>query len=104
MILQKEYLKYHDIDINTFNISNFDGNKFPEIKTHTNFLISNYAFSECDETIRNLYTNKLLNPFINYGFLIWDFIPIYKFIEKELLIETEKPDTNGNNENRFIYF
>ena len=28
----------------------------------------------------------------------------YKFIEKELLIETEKPDTNGNNENRFIYF
>lgn len=104
MILQKEYLKYHNIDINTFNISNFDGNKFQEINTHTNFLISNYAFSECDETIRNLYTNKLLNPFINYGFLIWDFIPIYKFIEKELLIEIEKPDTNGNNENRFIYF
>jgi hypothetical protein len=97
LLLQKKYLELHNITIETFNIKdNFNLNK-------NSFLISNYAYSEINDEYRNLYTEKVLNPYTSHGFLTWNFIKIYNFIEnKEIITEDEHPLTNPLN--YYIYY
>lgn len=95
---QKKYLKIHDIDINTNNIEK-------DIKNinKDSFLISNYAFSEIDKYYQDLYTIKLFNKYIKNGFLAWNAINVYKFIEnKEIYEETERPLTGKKNKYLYI--
>ncbi len=96
-ILQKRYLKIHNIDINTYHIDDdWSLNKH-------SYLISNYAFSEIPNELQVQYTEKILNKYISYGFLVWNFIPIYDFIEnKKILVENERP--SGESKNKFVYF
>ncbi len=87
--LQQKFLStqnIYDIQYNDlYNFSNLRPNSF---------LISCYAFSEIDMEIQKDYTERVLNPFISHGFLTWNHIPLYKFIEnKSILSEREYPST-----------
>lgn len=94
--LQKIYTSSLNINIivfditNTFNVSN------------NSFLISNYAFSEIDINIQKIYKDKLFK-FIDHGFLCWNNIPLYSFInDKKIESEREYPLTGEKN--LYVYF
>jgi hypothetical protein len=95
-ILQKRYLKIFDIDINTYDIND------DWVLNDNSYVISNYAFSEIPRQLQEEYSEKILNKYISYGFLIWNFIPVYEFIQnKNILIEDERP--TDQQKNKFVY-
>ena len=99
LLLQKRYLEGSNLtNLRFLNISNFD-------KLNKNsFLISTYAFSEIPMNFQIEYTNKVLNPYVSYGFLAWNGIAPYKFIDgKEIIWEPEIPNT-GNCNNLYVRF
>ena len=97
MLLQKKYLRLHNININTINI-------YDDLFVNKNsFLISNYAYSEISLDLQNLYTQKLINPYISHGFLTWNAIEFYNFSDnKNFIKEKEYPCTGTYN--YYIYF
>ena len=98
LILQKKYLEA--LNINNVNYLGIDSIK--NLKENS-FLISNYAFSEISMELQKKYTNEVLNPYTSHGFLVWNFINIYKFInDKNMIIESEYPFTS--NINKYVYF
>ena len=97
LILQKKYLEKNNIAnvnfVNLTNITNLNKNSF---------LISNYAFSEISMDLQKQYTEQVLNPYTSHGFLTWNFIDVYNFIDdKYVIVENEYPST-GNN--KYIWF
>ena len=100
-MLQKKYLELNSINVNTYQINNYENLK------KNSFLISNHAYGEIKQSFREEYTEKILNKYINYGFLIWGETkanPIYKFINnKTFIIEPEQPMTDGGGRNKHIY-
>ena len=76
LILQKKYLEKNNIVnvnfVNLTNITNLNKNSF---------LISNYAFSEISMDLQKQYTEQVLNPYTSHGFLTWNFIDVYNFID-----------------------
>lgn len=75
-----------NININLCDITNFKNLK------DNSFLISNYAFSEITEIKRKEYTDLVLNKYVSHGFLTWNFIKVYDFIEnKNIIVEPEIP-------------
>jgi hypothetical protein len=71
----------------------------------TNFLISNYCFSEIDADSRKKYIDILL-PKCNHGFIVWNMIEIYDF-GKTIKSELERPMTcprNWKNLNHYVTF
>jgi len=98
LLLQQKYLE--NLNINNVNYMDLDCIK--NIKENS-FLISNYAFSEISMDIQKIYTEKLLNPYTSHGFLAWNFINVYNFIDdKFITTENEFPLTS--NENKFVRF
>lgn len=93
LLLQEKYLE--NINIKNVNFMTLDN--LQNINQNS-FLISNYAYSEISLDLQNKYTEKLLNPFVSHGFLTWNFIELYPFIEnKTITKEIEYPLTgNGN--------
>jgi hypothetical protein len=89
MLLQKKYLDLFNIKINTYEISeNFTLN-------NNSFLISNYAFSEISKELQSVYIKKMINPYISHGFLCWNHIPVYDFINDKIIdVEEEYPMTD----------
>lgn len=83
--LQQKYLGHFDIkQVKCYQLDNFD-------KLNKNsFLISNYAFSEISTDIQKEYINNVINPYINNGFVLWNHMPLYQFINKKLNIEIAK--------------
>ena len=80
-----------------YNINNYNNLK------KNSFLISNYAYSEISIELQQEYTEKILNPYISYGFLVWNYIEIYDFIKDKIILkEYEEPDTSHNNTNYYI--
>jgi hypothetical protein len=79
--LQRKYLDKHGISgvqfLHLDSVQNLKENSF---------LISNYAFSEISMELQNRYTNAVLNPYVSHGFLCWNFIEVYKFIENKQII------------------
>jgi hypothetical protein len=96
--LQKKYLTTLEFE-NINNVNFIDSNTFGgTINTENLFLISNYCFSEISLELQKEYTNKVLNPYVSHGFLTWNFIQLYKFIDdKDITAEFEFPQTGGNN-------
>ena len=89
--LQHIYLKTLNSDkiMNFYQIDNFKNLK------KNSFLIANYSYSEIALKLQKEYTEKILNPYISYGFLVWNFIPLYNFIDnKHIVLEIEYPDTS----------
>lgn len=96
-VLQKRYLKLLDLDVNTYHIRD------NWTLTENSYLISNYAFSEIPIELQKEYTEKILNKYVSAGLLIWNFIPIYNFIDgKKIRIEDERPSDSTNNKFVFI--
>jgi putative sugar O-methyltransferase len=98
LMLQKKYLEA--LNINNVNFLEIDSIK--NLKENS-FLISNYAFSEISLEIQKKYTKEVLNPYTSHGFLVWNFINIYKFInDKNIRIENEYPFISSIN--KYVYF
>ena len=98
-LLQKTYLDALDMSKNMhfYNINNYKNLK------KNSFLISNYAYSEIAIELQQEYTEKILNPYISYGFLVWNYIEIYDFIKSKIILkEYEEPDTSHNNTNFYV--
>jgi hypothetical protein len=95
LALQHKYLGLHRINANYHTLDSF-------VLSLDSFLISTYSFSEINEEVRAEYIDKVL-PFINHGFIAWNFIPFYKFIDVDFVVEDEEPLTGGEN-NKFVYF
>jgi hypothetical protein len=99
LMLQRKYLE--KLNINNVNCIELDS--IQNIKENS-FLISNYAFSEISIDLQKKYTTNILNPYVSYGFLAWNFIDVYNFIDnKNITVENEYPLT-GNAKNKYVYF
>tara|TARA_A100001201_G_scaffold18506_1_gene21014 strand:+ start:431 stop:1213 length:783 start_codon:yes stop_codon:yes gene_type:complete len=94
-ILQKKYLQNFNININAYRVNDF------QLKENS-FLISNYAFSELPEDLRDEYSKFLINRFTSHGFLAWNAIDLYDFVEASITSYEERPSTG--NKNKFVYF
>lgn len=83
--LQQKYLDY-------FNVQNVKYYQLDNIDTLNNnsFLISNYAFSEISMDIQIQYIDNVIEPFVKNGFILWNHMPLYQFINKKLNIEIAK--------------
>lgn len=90
--LQEKYLDLLNVDVTTAQLNtDIDLSK-------NSFLISNYAFSEISSNLQHQYTEQVLNPFISHGFLAWNGIDLYPFIDdKEITSVPEKPQTGPKN-------
>jgi len=98
LALQQKYLE--NLNIHNINYVTLDNMK--NLKDNS-FLISNYAFSEISLELQQQYTSHVLNPYVSHGFLAWNFITVYEFIDnKNITIEMEYPLTDGNN--RYVRF
>ena len=81
--------------INYYNVNNI--NHIQNLKLNS-FLISTYAFSEIPLELQKEYTNKVLNIYVSHGFIAWNNIDIYNFIEnKNITSEREFPLTGNKN-------
>lgn len=65
-------------------------------------LVSTYSFSEIEQDIRDKYVERVL-PFCTHGFIAWNNIPFYDFIDADFVVEDEQPLTTFS-KNRFVYF
>jgi hypothetical protein len=62
-----------------------------------------FGYSEIAIELQQEYTEKILNPYISYGFLVWNYIEIYDFIKSKIILkEYEEPDTSHNNTNFYV--
>jgi hypothetical protein len=93
LLLQQKYL--NDFGFKNLKFEQLCG--FESLKKNS-FLISNYAYSEIREELRDEYTNKILNPYVSHGFMTWNIINFYNFIEDKIITkEQEYPLTGSNN-------
>ena len=98
-LLQKTYLDALNM---TKNMHFYNINNYKNLKKNS-FLISNYAYSELAIELQQEYTEKILNPYISYGFLVWNYIELYDFIKSKIILkEYEEPDTSNNNTNYYV--
>ena len=88
-------LNLDDIDIEYYDLKNIK-------QINSDLLISNYAFSECNESIQDIYIDKLINH-SNHGYMIYNNMHGYKhntFIElcaKKVKVFNEVPNTDPRN-------
>lgn len=93
LVLQQKYLE----NLNIHNINCVELDNIKNLKDNS-FLISNYAFSEISLELQKEYTSHVLNPYVSHGFLAWNFIGVYDFIDnKNITIEAEYPLTYRTN-------
>lgn len=85
----KEASDLQNLYLNNLKISNYSTQQLNNMGSiqKNSFLISNYCFSEISPTIQNEYIDKLIKPYISNGFILWNFIKVYPFIDKKLYIE-----------------
>ena len=99
LLLQKKYLEKLNVNtmttINYYDVNNI--NHIQNLKLNS-FLISTYAFSEIPLELQKEYTNKVLNVYVSHGFIAWNNIDVYNFIEnKNITSEREFPLTGNKN-------
>jgi hypothetical protein len=102
MLLQKKFLEYYNI----YNINFEILDNIQNLKKNS-FLISNYAYTEIIEDIRQKYTEQVIKPYTTYGFICWNtFLPHnYHFIDnKEIIITEEEPNTGLPVMNYYVYY
>jgi hypothetical protein len=98
LMLQKKYLE----KLNIHDVNYLELDSIKKLKKNS-FLISNYAFSEISFDLRQKYSISVLNPYTSHGFLAWNIIPVYPFLDnKNILIENEYPMTSVMN--KYVYF
>lgn len=98
LYLQEQYLSL--LKVKNTNLLSLKGEHLS--LSPDSFLISTYAFSEIEQKIRDEYVERVL-PFCTHGFIAWNNIPFYKFIDTDFTVQDEQPLTTWSN-NRFVYF
>lgn len=98
--LQEKYLRL--LDVNNFSCGNLEAGY--NLKPFS-YLISNYAFSEFSINVQKLYIDAIISKYISNGLLVWNTISPYKFIDKDIIIQTERPMTSLGDckKNCFVY-
>ena len=92
MQLQEKYLNACSVNVKFNSLDNLK-----KIESNS-FLVSTYAFSEIDMKLQQLYTEKVLNPFVSHGYIAWNMIDVYDFIDnKDIMTEPEVPKTGRKN-------
>lgn len=98
--LIKTFLKKNNV-----NLLKYEFYSFPDIpEIESDFLISNYAFSECPKYIQDVYINNLINKTKSF-YMIINFMggkfytkeELITKINKEITITKEQPPTNDVN-------
>lgn len=98
LMLLKKYItkaEFNDIDLQFVTPENIQN-------TQSDLVISNYAFSECDVEIQDIYIKKYINN-SNHGYMIYNNQRGYKHFElqtvctKKIKIFPETPQTHPNN-------
>lgn len=99
-LLQEKYLSELNIkDTNFYQLDNF-----PDLKDNS-FLISTYAFSEISMDIQKEYTEKIINKKCKFGFVAWNNIPVYDFVENSIIDkEGEYPQTAPEGTNYYVRY
>lgn len=98
LLLQQKYLEKKNI----YNVNYLELDYIKNIKENS-FLISNYAFTEISFDLQKKYTSQLLNQYVSHGFLAWNAVEVYEFIENKIITsETEFPLTHSLN--KFVRF
>lgn len=98
-LLQKKYLNALNIEkINCCHLDKFDNLK------NDSFLISNYAFSEISLELQKQYTEKVINPYTKYGFLAWNFISVYDFVENSIIEKEKEYPQTGRGSNYYVRY
>jgi len=93
-LLQKKYIESFNIE--NENVQYLDMSEYENLQPNS-FLISNYAFSEISHELQQQYSRTVLN-YTSHGFLTWNFIPVYSFIEnKKIDAVREYPLTSESN-------
>lgn len=99
-MLQRKYLSHFGFD----NVNCMTINDNLEKLNNNSFFVSTYAFSEIPIDIQKEYTHKILNRYVSHGFIAWNAIEVYKFIDdKDIYVEKEIPESNFSN-NCFVRF
>tara|TARA_R110002020_G_scaffold406093_1_gene616128 strand:- start:257 stop:1048 length:792 start_codon:yes stop_codon:yes gene_type:complete len=104
--LQEKYLEALGVqDYYCFQFNNFKKKELKRLKTDS-FLISNYAFSEIHESIQAQYREHIINPYTPWGFLTWNAIDVYDFVDNsKIKKEKEYPQTDGTwGKNYYVTF
>ena len=104
--LQEKYLEALGVqDFYCFQFNNFKEKELNRLKTDS-FLISNYAFSEIHESIQAQYREHIINPYTSWGFLTWNAIDVYDFVDNsKIKKEKEYPQTDGTfGKNYYVTF
>jgi len=97
--LQKKYL--HALNV-VNGVSYLDLNCISNLSKNS-FLISNYAFSEISRDLQQRYTNNVINPFTSHGFLVWNFIDFYEFVDNSVISHEPEFPVSANN-NLFVQY
>lgn len=98
--LQRKYLSA----LNIMNVNYYQVDFFSRLKRNS-FLISNYAFSEIPIEIQEKYIERVITPYVSYGLIAWNNIPVYKFINNSIIEkEKEYPLTSDTGFNFYIRF
>ena len=93
LLLQEKYLD----GLNISNVNFAQINNFKNIKENS-FFVSTYAFSEIEIELQKEYTQKILNPYVSHGFIAWNSIDLYDFIEnKNISSEIDFPVSGPKN-------
>lgn len=99
-LLQEKYLNALNIKKPYF----YQLDNFHNLKNNS-FLISTYAFSEIPMYIQKEYSEKIINQKTKFGFIAWNNIPVYNFVENSI-IEKERayPVTAPSNDYFVRYY
>ena len=98
-LLQEKYL-------NALNINNVNFYQLDNFKTlnKNSFLISTYAFSEISMSIQNKYSEKIINPYTNFGFISWNDISLYNFVENSIIEKEKEYPLTGGKYNYYVRY
>ncbi len=114
MALQKKYLHAHGFEnVKFMNLDDFENVKLSSSTSCDEeslnlpkdcFLVSNYAYSEISMDLQKKYTKYVLNPYVSHGFLAWNSINVYNFIENKQLHIIDEFSSSGNEYNKYVRF
>ena len=91
------------ITVDVFNIDT-DTN-YKQFLKKNSFMISTSAYSEIPRAIQEKYTKEVINTYTSHGWISWNAIPIYDFVEKShISYTTEEPLTGPPHLNKFVTF
>jgi putative sugar O-methyltransferase len=94
--LVKTFLKKNNVDLTRYEFYAFPN--IPEIES--DFLISNYAFSECPKSVQDIYINNLINKTKSF-YMIINFMGGKFYTKKELVSKISGEITITKEEPRF---